>query len=64
MPAGCQVYSLLRLNQTDEIKQTLESQRNGAICINDDVVDDYEACARKVDEYLEKKFPEKSSFEK
>lgn len=63
-PRDATFTRFLRLNQTDEIKQTLESQRNGAICINDDVVDDYETCARKVNEYLEKKFPEKSSFEK
>ncbi|GHN53969.1 Stealth CR1 domain-containing protein [Lactobacillus delbrueckii] len=63
-PRDAKFNRFLRLNQTEEIKKTLEGQRNGAICINDKAVDDYDTCARKVDEYLEKKFPEKSNFEK
>lgn len=63
VPRSPKFSQYYQLNEIDNIRQELLNSSHNLICINDAETKDYETDAKILNQLLQKKFPEKSSFE-
>lgn len=65
IPARNTNNSYTELRDLNKVEEALVSRKNLTVCINDkDGVKDFKQSAEKLEKFLNKKFPQKSSFEK